>query len=190
MRSSSYIIELLVAGACAGSWMVLFIIAIFGYEWVPIDLLKEAGIVLILSPFVYAIGVIIDRLVDNLFDKYFKENFKNPVFLDKEAYITARTRIYLASDSLRDLLEYGKTRIRICRAWAFNSLMLLISADLFLLLPHCPIESWVDRGIIIGVVTFCFFLSTWLSFRAWKILSIKEAEFLQLQNKVLDKMEI
>ena len=186
MKSSSYIIELLVAGAGAVAWMLLFVFAFLGYDWFPMDLVKEAGIVLALSPFVYVIGVITDRLVDNLFDKLFKENYHNPLFLGKEEYILARTRIYLTSDSLRDLLEYGKARTRICRAWAFNSLMIMLAGDLFLLLGHAPITEVADRWMYAAVITVIFALSTYLSFKAWKTLSTKEAEFLKIQSKVLD----
>ena len=186
MKSSSYIIELLVAGAGAVAWIILLVLAIFGYDWVPFNYLKEPGIILALSPFVYVIGVITDRLVDNLFDAFFKENYDNPLFLDKESYVLARTRIFLTSDSLRDLLEYGKARIRICRAWAFNSLLILISGDLFLLLPHSPLTQWPDRWAYSAVFSLVFAISTFLSFRAWRSLSVKEAEFLKIQTKVLD----
>lgn len=188
MRSTSYVIELVIAGAGAVLWLSLLLMATFGYTWIPIELLKEPGIIIILSPFIYVIGVVMDRLVDNLFDKRFKENYENPLFLKKEEYIQARTRIYLASDSLQGLLEYGKMRIRICRAWAFNSFMILIAADLFFLLPHISMPFWPDRLRIIAAITLFFGLSARLSFKAWKTLSIKEAEFLRMQSKVLEEM--
>ena len=154
----------------------------------PIDLLREPGFIIILSPFIYVIGVVIDRLIDNLFDRRFKENYSNPLFLKKKEYIMARTRIYLASDSLQGLLEYGKMRIRICRAWAFNSFMILIAADLFLVLPRVDLPFWPDRLRIIAAVTLFFGLSAWLSFKAWKTLSVKEAEFLRMQSEVLEEL--
>ncbi|MEL6853005.1 MAG: hypothetical protein AAFP92_31130, partial [Bacteroidota bacterium] len=108
MRSTAYVIELIIAGVGSLAWMALIVFSIFGYEWLPVDLVFKAGFVIIISPFIYVVGVVTDRLVDNLFDRRFKENPDNPDFLEKEAYIRARTKIYLASDNLRDLLEYGK----------------------------------------------------------------------------------
>lgn len=189
MRSTAYVIELVIAGAGAVLWLSLLLMALFGISWIPMALLKEPGFIIILSPFVYVIGVVIDRLIDNFFDKRFKENYTNPLFLKKKEYIMARTRIYLASDSLQGLFEYGKMRIRICRAWAFNSFLILIAADLFLLLPRIDLPLWPDRLRMIAAVTLFFGLSARLSFKAWKTLSIKEAEFLRMQNEVLKELK-
>lgn len=187
MKSSSYIIELLVAGAGAFVWIILLIIALTGYDWIPLALIIEPAFVIVFSPFLYAIGVIVDRLVDNLFDSWFKENHTNPNFMGKREYIEARTKIYLRSESLRDLIEYSKMRIRICRAWAFNSFMILITGNLFILLPHCPLP-WSDRWLAIAAHTVTFLISSLLSYIAWRSLSLKEAEFMAIQSEVLDNL--
>lgn len=189
MRSTAYVIELIIAGAGAVLWLSLLLISLFGFEWIPVEYLKEPGVIIVLSPFIYVVGVVVDRLVDNLFDKRFKENYENPLFLKKKEYIMARTRIYLASDSLQGLLEYGKMRIRICRAWAFNSFMILISGNLFLLFPHLQQPFWPTKISIMAAVSIFFGLSAWLSFTAWKTLSIKEAEFLRMQSEVLAELK-
>ncbi|MEZ4774401.1 MAG: hypothetical protein R3D00_14545 [Bacteroidia bacterium] len=188
MKSSSYIIELIVAGAGTIVWLALVLFIFVGYEWISLPLISEPAFVIVFSPFLYIAGVVTDRLVDNLFDKWFKENYHNPRFLGKEDYIIARTKIYLKSDSLRELIEYSKMRIRICRAWAFNSMMILITGDLFVLLPHSPFDRWGQRWAAFAGITVSFLIFSLLAFRAWKSLSLKEAEYLAIQSKVLDEM--
>ncbi|TAE46709.1 MAG: hypothetical protein EAZ89_19520 [Bacteroidetes bacterium] len=185
MPVAGYVIELITAGAGASLWIVLLILAFTGHGWLPLDAIKQGGIFVLLSPFIYVIGAVIDRLVDNFFDRVFKENFQSPSFLTREGYFRARTRIYLKSDALRGLLEYGKMRIRLCRTWTFNSIGILIAADLWLLLPNTPLRHWPDRLGAIAAVTIGMSLSAWLSFRAWKILSIKEAEFMARMDEEL-----
>ncbi|MDX2246617.1 MAG: hypothetical protein SF052_07580 [Bacteroidia bacterium] len=188
MKSSSYIIELIVAGAGAMVWLILILFIFVGYDWISLPLISEPALVIVFSPFLYIAGVVTDRLVDNLFDRWFKENYKNPGFLGKEEYIIARTKIYTRSDSLRELIEYSKMRIRICRAWAFNSMMIMIAGDLFVLLSHSPFELWSQRWGAFAGITVSFLLFSFLSFRAWRSLSLKEAEYLAIQSKVLDEM--
>ncbi|MEL6255256.1 MAG: hypothetical protein AAFR87_24825 [Bacteroidota bacterium] len=190
MRSTSYFIELMIAGAGATIWLSIIVMSFYGYDWMPWDYLKEAGIIIVLSPFVYVLGVIIDRFVDNFFDFYFKENAKNPQFLPKDEYYMARTKVYMASDHLKDLMEYGKMRIRICRAWAFNSLLIAFFGSLYVISsPYSPFDQLGDKLKLGGVILLVFGLLGLLSFRAWRILSVKEAGFLRDQCRILDEME-
>lgn len=189
MKSTSYIIELLVAGAGTVLWLGLLLIAFFGMEWVPIDLLKEPGLIIVLSPFIYAIGVITDRAVDDLFDWRFKENEKNPKFLSKEAYYQARTRIYLASAALTTHMDYNKLRIRICRGWAVNATLTLFAANLWLLLPHTPISRTSGRWQAGIALTLILGSSAWLAFRQWRKLSEKEANYLRQQAQMLEQWD-
>lgn len=189
MRSTSYFIELMVAGAGATVWLGLIIISLFGWDWILWEYATEAGVIIVLSPFVYVLGVIFDRWVDNLFDFYFKENSKNPDFLPLEEYYYARTKVYLASEDLKNLLEYGKSRIRICRAWAFNSLMIAFFGALFIMAsPHSPFaDLWMKLKVSFTILIIFGVLAV-LSFRVWRILSVKEAGFLRDQSKILEEL--
>jgi len=190
MRSTSYFIELMIAGAGATVWVALLLFSFYGYEWMPWEYLKEAGVIIVLSPFVYVLGVIFDRFVDNFFDFYFKENYKNPKFLPKEEYYQARTKVYMASDHLRDLMEYGKMRIRICRAWSFNSFLIAFFGSLYVIAsPYTPFDTLGEQLKAGGLILLIFGLFGFLSFRAWRILSLKEAGFLRDQSRILDEMK-
>lgn len=188
MNTSGYIIELIIAGAGAVVWILLFTFAILGYDWVPVDFLIEPGVVIMLSPFVYVIGVITDRLVDSVFEKYFSENPGNPLFMSQHEYVKAITQVYMAAESLKELFEYNKRRIRICRAWSFNSLMIMFGAILLIILPHTPFTEIIDRFLAILTILIVFGISSYLSFRAWRSLSVKKARFLSTQCKVLDEL--
>lgn len=189
MKSTGYIIELLIAGAGTVLWMGLLLVAIFGMDWIPMDLMMEPGILIVLSPFIYAIGVITDRTVDDFFDARFKENDKNPKFLSKEAYFKARTRIFLASEALTEHMHYNKLRIRICRAWAVNASLIAIAANIWLLLPHTPILSTMGRWQAGIATSLILGSSAWLAFRAWRKLSEKEANYLRHQAQILEKLD-
>ncbi|MEM6806442.1 MAG: hypothetical protein AAF696_33900, partial [Bacteroidota bacterium] len=144
-----------------------------------------------LSPFVYVLGVIFDRWVDNLFDRFFKENYENPDFLPREEYYYARTKVYLASQDLKNLLEYGKSRIRICRAWAFNSLMIAFFGFFYVMAsPHSPLTNLLLKVKVGMTILLVFGTLALFSFRIWKGLSKKEARFLRVQSKILEELKI
>ncbi|MEO1448932.1 MAG: hypothetical protein AAFV07_05350 [Bacteroidota bacterium] len=69
MKSTSYIIELLVAGAGTVLWLGILLVALFGTEWLPLDVVATPEFLIVASPFIYALGVIMDRTIDDLFDK-------------------------------------------------------------------------------------------------------------------------
>jgi hypothetical protein len=194
MNTTNYVLELLIAGISTIIWLLLLSIALWGYWW-PID---ETGLndtdklifTVALLPMVYVIGVISDRMVDLLFDRYTK------TFLNKtenngetsEDYKKMRSIIYLkANQPLIDLYEYSKMRMRICRNWAVNSILILVSLMVLVWTKH----SFLDGiGLKLQLTITAVILlggSSLVGFIAWKSLKLREHKFLVIQSKMLKK---
>jgi hypothetical protein len=81
---------------------------------------------------IYSLGIVIDRLSDQLFSKQDKK-LRSNIFSNNSEYHFARTYVYTYGTSqIINLFEYGRSRIRISRAWFINYLMLMISIPIFI----------------------------------------------------------
>jgi len=136
MGTTSLVVELIVIGTGAALWVVLIILIVFGYTWLPMDRLPELlgapALIPILS-IVYILGVVTDRFSDWVFSLC-DHSIRRSVFADPNDYQLARTRLYTESEGLTGLLEYGRSRMRVCRGWVVNSLLILATLNLFICL--------------------------------------------------------
>jgi hypothetical protein len=132
MNTTALFVEFIIIGSGTMSWLSLLVLSLFGYTWVPWD--KVTSIVALI-PFIvliYSLGIVIDRLSDQLFSKRDKK-LRSNVFSDNLKYHFARTYVYTyGTTQIINLFEYGRSRIRISRAWFINYLMLMISIPIFI----------------------------------------------------------
>ena len=187
MNTTNYILELLIAGICTFIWMILGCMALWGSE-ISLDTshIENADKIylgLALAPIIYVFGVISDRIIDALFDKLFQ--LRKKYFPDIEEYRQARSTVYIKSETLTKLFEYGRMRIRICRSWTVNGLLILIPAIMYLWSQHPLTDDASTRAEITFVLFLVIFVSIMGSFYAWRKLNIKEFEFLKIQVEVL-----
>ena len=184
MNSTNYVLELMISGICTFLWIGLLALTFWGDNF-NYTLLERGGLIItiFLLPIIYVIGVITDRMSDELFEKLFllrKKRFNN---IDEHR--KALSIVYVKSETLTKLFEYGRMRIRICRNWCINGLMILVSA-----LGYIWFTSVLDQTTKWGVSLFLFIfltLSVIASFYAWKNMNNKEFKFLELQTKLLEK---
>jgi len=135
MSTTSLFVELLMIGAGAAIWVGLLIVAIFGTEWLPaVAASKELALPLLLPilSITYVLGILVDRLADWFWDGK-SDRLRAERFPSREDYRHARTLIYTEAESLRDLYEYGRSRLRICRGWTLNAAFILITFVSFVL---------------------------------------------------------
>ena len=170
MNTTALFVELVVIGAGATVWLLFLVLSIFGYSWVP---WKEANSFVALIPFLsftYVTGILVDRVSDQIFSKWDKR-IRKEKFLSNEEYHKARTYTYsFAEDRIINLFEYGRSRLRISRAWSINFLLLAITSSMFIFirLPNeLPREFFY---IMIFSFLFCSSGSL-LSFFSWKNLA-------------------
>lgn len=130
MSTTNLFVELVVIGTGAAVWVTLAVFAVFDYTWVSYDKAKDLPALIPGLCAIYVLGVVMDRLADWLFgfraEQLRREFFKNP-----EDYHKARIFIYTRAEGLRDLFEYGRSRLRICRGWALNSVLIVVTLNLF-----------------------------------------------------------
>lgn len=150
MTTTPVFVELLAIGFGALAGVFLAVSGCFGYN--PLDtnhgLFELADPIVWLIPtltLAYVFGIVTDRLADRLFSDSDKEDLCRTFREDpdhdqdrdrercRERYYHLRRTLALHGSFLWANLEYGRSRMRICRGWALNSVFLGLGLSLFLL---------------------------------------------------------
>lgn len=190
MNTTNLFVELIVIGVGATLWIVLLILSLFGYAWVPFDgLLSLPALIPILSV-IYVLGIVVDRLADALFEQIWKEGLLARVYMQanrNDQYRNDRRLLYTESDRLADLLEYGRSRLRICRGWVVNSVLILVAMNLFIWLRLEPALPRLQVSLGGSGLLFLLILGLWLSWRHLVLTDYRktkdQAQFLRDRNK-------
>lgn len=132
MGTTNLFVELVVIGVGAAAWLVLLVLAAFGWAWVPLEQTFSSTALVPLISVVYLLGIVSDRVADSLFERVWVPRLRAATFPALAAYHDARRDILTRSARLADQLEYGRSRLRICRGWALNAVLTALALDLFL----------------------------------------------------------
>ncbi len=183
MATTNLFVELIVIGVGAASWVTLCILALFGVETIPVASAASYPVLVVLLPFVYLLGIISDRIADFLFDKLFSGSLRLRYFKETRAYQDARRLVLSSSGRLADMHDYGRTRIRICRGWSLNA-VLIAAALQFWLRTSAADARWNTTALTWGTAG-CLFLAaaswwSWYMLCSMEYLKIREhADFLR-----------
>ena len=131
MSTTSLFVELIVIGVGAGIWIVLAVFSLFGIPGLSqVSFSRELWLTVLVPmlSIVYVLGIVIDRVADRILAPW-SWAMQRQVFGATEDYYRARTTVYLRSETLTDLYEYGRSRLRICRGWILNAVLILIAFD-------------------------------------------------------------
>lgn len=173
MNTTALFVEIIVIGAGGTIWLALLVLSVFGYNWIP---WKEATSIVTLVPvlsLIYVLGIVIDRLADQLYSTWDKK-LRKQEFSSNEEYHNARTYVYnYAPDRIISLFEYGRSRLRISRAWSINCLLLTICIPLLIWARFPKTPSSTQQAITIFGITV-FGLGTIATFFAWKKLATND----------------
>ncbi|MDY7092866.1 MAG: hypothetical protein SX243_07835 [Acidobacteriota bacterium] len=183
MTTTQIFAELLVIGFGAFAWLLVLGAAIFGWE-VPrvAERLTSWELLLPMLSLVYVLGIVVDRLADWFFDRWDKQ-YRDEEFESKEAFYNARRLMVYYGKGLWEDLEYGRSRLRICRGSACNSVALLVS--LFILwITRADVgpEHWFQKLSC----TFFLLAITVLCVACWRKLVVKEYRKTKRQSKWLN----
>ena len=183
MKSTNLFVELLVIGFGAIGWILLIILSVFGYEWLLKINLKNISSISSFVPILavtYVLGIIVDRVADQLaLRSTIKINNKNYDKKTRPIPFYEDRRLVLSTDSpIAGLLQYGRSRARICRGWAFNSIIILIFLNVFLFVRLKGISSFWSITICSNALFFCLFIGCCFS---WVIL--KNSEYIKTQEQ-------
>ncbi|MGW5823039.1 hypothetical protein [Streptomyces noursei] len=110
--------------------------------------------------FAYALGILIDRAADAALTPV-RRRLRTQSFPTSAAYAQARLRLG-EIPVLAARADYARSRLRICRGWMFNSILLTLATDLAL--GRYPVEH---RHLLLVMVTILGALATAGFYLSW-----------------------
>jgi len=145
MSTTSLFVELILIGVSAWTWVLFLIITIFDYKWVPINITLSIPFIILMLPLIYVLGIVTDRMADSVFDQLWGNRIRSTWFNSRAEYYSMRSKILFKGERLSDMLEYGRSRLRICRGWTFDLLIMTVIANLFISirLSNNPVVEYV-----------------------------------------------
>lgn len=193
MNTTSLFAELMVIGAGAMVWVVLLVLAVVGPPAHDGFLLKELAhhdnlwvfSMFLLTALTYVLGIIVDRFADWAFGyvaRYYKKKGGFFLFETKAEAREAKTVLYEKSSPLREVFEYGRSRLRVCRGWTFNALFIGVTGAAVVVFQ---LAEYPEKGLLLFTVVAAFGLLTVGAFLAWRKLLKSESSRLYEQYQHL-----
>lgn len=186
MNTTNLFVELIVIGVGTAAWIVLLVLSFSCLTTSDITNLLKIEMAIPLLAVIYVLGIVTDRIADTIFEKLWGDKIRQRKFGDLDKYYLARREILTKSERLSDLLEYGRSRLRICRGWCFNSILIIITLNLFLWFTT---EPGINKGALRFQGTISFIILTVATWYSWK--KLVEAEYRKVlqQAKYLTTQE-
>lgn len=181
MSTTNLFVELVVVGVGAFVWVLLILM---GVSVEPVssirDLLKIELFIPLLS-LIYVLGIVVDRVADTIFDHLWGKKIRNSVFPDRNEYYKARSMIFSSSEPISELLEYNRSRLRICRGWSLNSVMIILALNFYAVL----VPSSNAKQIVLGSIIFSLLaIGSWY---AWRNILKKEYGKTKYQARLIEQ---
>ncbi|MEQ8230633.1 MAG: hypothetical protein RLW61_06010 [Gammaproteobacteria bacterium] len=183
MNTTALFVELLVIGFGVGFWLILLVIAAFGF-----DGFDASGSTLIFTALpslatLYVLGIVWDRIADALFQRFWGDALRAAYFEDIADYYHARRIIFTNSEGLSNVLEYGRSRLRICRGWCLNAPLIGMGAELALYVRFPTTPGAPQMALAIAVASAALTIGCWY---AWRQLATAEYRKVRVQAQFLD----
>jgi hypothetical protein len=182
MSTTDLFVELIIIGIGTAIWLFLLLLSVFGYDWIPLEEASSLAALIPALSVVYVLGIVIDRVADTVFDKLWNPSHLRKVYDKQEEYFDDKQLIYIHPGRLGNLMEYGRSRLRICRGWALNGALILVSLNIFI---WTRIHDYYLRpklsvfcSLIIGLFTY----GNWFS---WRQLNLTNYRKVQKQSAFL-----
>jgi hypothetical protein len=191
MGTTELFVELIVIGIGAVIWIVLGTFSIFGYTWIPNDELFSVSTLIPFLSLVYIVGIVTDRIADVLFEAIWVPKLQKKYYSSSALARDDRRLIYSSNEFLANLIEYGRSRLRICRGWAFNGVLIMIAANFFIATQvsgrdlQNKLFIWVN--LLVGFVAY-FSWYSWYRLQDTQYRRLKDdAAFIREQEKPAKK---
>ena len=186
MNTTNLFVELIVVGVGAFAWTLLILSGLAGKDINTVMAAANITWAIPLLSIVYVLGIVIDRIADGVFDKFWGNRMRAEVFPDKEEYYKARSMIFKSSDAISGLLEYGRSRLRICRGWSVNAVIMIFALQLYAILRPVPYQ---EQLILISAGTTILLIIAYGIWYAWRDILQKEYHKTRHQADHIDKTE-
>ncbi len=185
MATTQLFVELLVIGFGALVWLAILGAALFGFDPAHFyqGLLSVRAFLPVLAV-VYVLGIVTDRLADWLFERLDVRHRKEYFGDDKAGYFNARRTLVVHGPALWEHLEYGRSRLRICRGWALNAVLLLVAVDVFAFVRR---PAMLTSGWNLAVCNLFLGLFGVLCALCWGALTRKEYQKIRRQSAWIKK---
>ena len=177
MGTTELFVELIVIGIGGAAWIVLAVLSAFGYRWIPLEQALSLPVLVPALSLVYLVGIITDRLADVLFEAIWVPGLRRKHYDSNHSARDDRRLIYTHNEYLASLIEYGRSRLRICRGWAFNATLCLVAANVFLALQF-PASAF--RTSLFWGVNLALGLIALLSWYTWY--SLLDTQYRRLKD--------
>ncbi|MGJ0152812.1 hypothetical protein ACR3S4_05530 [Streptomyces sp. CH8.1] len=171
-------VEVLVVGIGSFAALAGFVVAIAGYG-------NLGGLAPIFSSawgsglaiaFSYALGILVDRGADQLL-KPARRNLRRQHFSSNAAFDQAR-RIVGRSADLMARADYARSRMRVCRGWLLNSVLIAFVVDLIIIRSSFP-----DRLLLVFLATVMGVLLALGFYAAWRSITVTGYKKLAQQSQ-------
>ena len=180
MQTTNLFVELLLIGIGAAIWIFFFLL-FWGIDVQAIlrflgeNQIIGAGFSIAI---LYILGIVTDRFADRLFDKEAKKHL-NTYFESYDDLLVGRVTLYQAASPLVENLNYGRSRMRICRGWLFNLILIFLLGNIYFLIN----TQWK----LVAFLTVCCVVLGYGFYFAWKNLIKKEYSKIMKISKLLKK---
>ncbi len=167
MNTHNLFVELVVIGVGALGWVAVTVVRFFGTAVFPLEDLFSPLVAIPLLSLVYLLGILTDRAADWITDRFPGPPLAKIGYGSDEDFFCDRRLILTKAERFASNLRYDRSRLRICRGWAFNAFLLSISLGLYIA------SDLVGKNISISATVF-FLLLSGACLLAWRSLRNKE----------------
>ena len=163
MSTTNLFVELFVIGMGAAVWILLFVLAVLGCTWASLDRFGSWNAFLPVLAFIYVLGIVVDRMADSLL-RAADRRLRDRAFSGSEKdYHYVRTFVFYRSDKFKDIFDYSRSKLRICRAWIFNFALTALGT-IVLIWVRAP-QLAMHQKLLLTILAFCagalFALGSW-----------------------------
>jgi hypothetical protein len=163
MNTTNLFVEVIVIGTGALIYIALLSLTIFGCEpfvnlLTSIEKMQLGEMSLLVSAVpafsvIYVLGIVTDRIANKIFDECYGAKLETGCF-PNDSLFKSRHTIYTQAGYLSTKLEYGRSRLRVCRGWTLNFVLIAVSMILFLYvrLPDQAVQLGVIAVIVFGTL--------------------------------------
>ncbi len=173
MKTTSLFVELIVIGIGAAFGAVLLLTAICDPGLTIVGKINESNNLLLTAvgiAVIYPIGIIIDRLADRLMKRP-SRHIREKIFAGERAEVLeGLVDIYTNNSPLVDMIEYGRSRMRICRGWLVNIPLILIGGITFLTISQKATTLHIFFFVLLALILTGGFYYAWynLTFKGYE----------------------
>lgn len=169
MNTTSLFVELVIIGIGSMLAILLLSLGLFDFQTVTLPANVTALVVLPFLSVAYVLGIVMDRLADKIFRRW-DRTLRKQFFSNSDEYHFERTYVYThASNRINEAFDYGRSRLRIVRAWVINS-ALIILGSLSFAFNKSVVNDLFPRIILVAFSCTFWGLLCFGSIFAWRAL--------------------